>query len=87
MGQGGNVWEWNETLIGSYRGLRGGSFYGSGYFGLDVTLHASSRYSYYPTDESYRIGFRVSEVPEPATMAILMLGGIGILRRRKCVRG
>ena len=82
MGQGGNVWEWNETLIGSSRGLRGGSFFDIGYF-----LHASSRIDDNPTREFYGIGFRVSEVPEPATMAILMLGGIGILRRRKCVRG
>ena len=84
MGQGGNVWEWNETLIGSYRGLRGGSFGYSGFY-----LHASSRkkLDIFPSNEGYFIGFRVSEVPEPATMAILMLGGIGILRRRKCVRG
>ena len=83
MGQGGNVWEWNETLIGSYRGLRGGSFY----FIVDYPLLASTRYDYPPSFEFTFIGFRVSEVPEPATMAILMLGGIGILRRRKCVRG
>jgi len=61
--------------------MRGGSFY------TDVgDLHASVRYGYDPTLEYIDIGFRVSEVPEPATMAILMLGGIGILRRRKCAR-
>jgi len=78
--QGGNVWEWNEAIIsGSHRGLRGGSF---SYGGDD--LHASSRsYRDNPTYEGYVIGFRVSEVPEPATMAIFMLGGIGILRRRR----
>jgi len=80
--QGGNVWEWNEALIGSSRGVRGGSF---GDFG-DYYLHASFRICGDPTYESDTIGFRVSEVPEPATMAILMLGGIGILRRRKCAR-
>ena len=85
MGQGGNVWEWNETIIyGSYRGLRGGSFLKN-----DNYLHASFRnYFFSPTyEDDFSFGFRVSEVPEPATMAILMLGGIGILRRRKCVRG
>ena len=80
--QGGNVWEWNEAIInGSFRGLRGGSFGHNG-----DNLHASGRGSYYPTHEYGYIVFRVSEVPEPATMAVLMLGGIGILRRRKCVQ-
>jgi len=80
--QGGNVWEWNEAIIdGSCRGLRGGSFRDD-----DPDLHASYRNDGFPTYEGYWVGFRVSEVPEPATMAVLMLGGIGILRRRKCVR-
>ena len=80
--QGGNVGEWNEAIIGSYRGMRGGSFSGSD----DYYLHAAFRGYYSPTYEYYGLGFRVSEVPEPATMAILVLGGIGILRRRKCVQ-
>ncbi|MCU0782396.1 MAG: SUMF1/EgtB/PvdO family nonheme iron enzyme, partial [Akkermansiaceae bacterium] len=28
--QGGNVWEWNDAVYGSYRMLRGGSWYGIG---------------------------------------------------------
>ena len=79
--QGGNVWEWNEAFIESYRGLRGGSFIGYG-----SSLRAAYRIDSLPSLEVSVIGFRVSEVPEPATVAILMLGGIGILRRRKCVR-
>jgi len=79
--QGGNVWEWNEAILyGSVRGLRGASF-----DFLDVHfLSASHRYSgSSPVNEGGGVGFRVAQVPEPATMAILMLGGIGILRRRR----
>ena len=77
--QGGNVWEWNEAILyGSYRGLRGGSFYSVG-----INLHASVRSYGYPTDELDIIGFRVSEVPEPATIVMLALAGVGALRRRR----
>ncbi len=77
--QGGNVNEWNEAVIyGGYRGLRGGScYYNDGY------LHASNRWATSSTNEYNHVGFRVSEVPEPGTMALLALGGIGVLGRRK----
>jgi sulfatase modifying factor 1 len=80
--QGGNVWEWNEaSSSGSYRGLRGGSF-------DDNYLHASSGYALGPGYEDYYIGFRVSETPEPASLAVLALGAVGLLKRRRCgVRG
>lgn len=82
--QGGNVWEWNEAILNeATRGLRGGSFSG-GY--SDEALLASYRYDWgdaAPTLECYLVAFRVSEVPEPSTMAILTLGGIGMLLRRR----
>ncbi|GAG10088.1 unnamed protein product, partial [marine sediment metagenome] len=80
--QGGNVWEWNEALIGSSRGLRGGSF---NYY--DDSLHASHRGYSDPSGEYGLFGFRVSEVPEPATLTLLTLGGLAILRRRRSCGG
>ena len=38
---------------------------------------------YDPTFEYNDIGFRVSEVPEPASMAVLAVGGLALLKRRK----
>jgi len=82
--QGGNVWEWNESVVYegsdySYRGLRGGSFIDNG-----GSLHASVRVdSFDPAIEGYTVGFRVSEVPEPGSMAVLALGGIGMVVRRR----
>jgi len=77
--QGGNVWEWNEALSGPYGGvLRGGAFNYP-----VVTLLASARRSSSPTREDGTIGFRVVQVPEPATLSLLTLGGLALVRRRK----
>jgi formylglycine-generating enzyme required for sulfatase activity len=81
--QAGNVWEWNEAIpyqdvTLASRGLRGGSFYSS-----YEALFAGSRFgSAWPTDEGIGFGFRVAEVPEPATLALLALGGLAVLKRR-----
>ncbi len=77
--QGGNVWEWNKSILyGPYRGLRGASFER-----FYLNLLAANRYYGYPTDEEYYVGFRVSEVPEPATFGMLVIGGLALLSRRK----
>jgi hypothetical protein len=36
-----------------------------------------------PALESYGIGFRVSQVPEPASLGILGFGMVGLLARRR----
>ena len=79
--QGGNVWEWYEAVSYSqFRGERGGSF--SSY---DGDLLASGRtYGDYPTYECVSVGFRISAVPEPCSAVLLLLGTVGILRRRSC---
>ncbi len=83
--QGGNLWEWNESVVnsgGSYgvRGVRGGGWQDdSGY------LQASYRSYHWPTAENGHIGFRVASVPEPGSITLLVFGAVaGLLwwRRR-----
>jgi len=85
MGQGGNVWEWNETAYdgsnntaGETRELRGGAW--SSNSGL---LDASYRLNYNPTNESSIVGFRVASVPEPSTGLLVLLGLSGLLLKRR----
>ncbi len=85
MGQGGNVWEWNETAYdgmnntaGENRVLRGGSwYYSSSYLG------ASYRFIDIPSIEDIDYGFRVASVPEPSTGLLVVLGLSGLLLRRR----
>ena len=88
MGQGGNVWEWNESafdgandLTTEDRSVRGG--------GRDNTandLRSTDRGIAVPYLEDNNIGFRVASVPEPSTYALLLITGAGALwwaRRRR----
>ena len=74
---GGNVWEWNEALIGSYRGFRGGSCSDS----HDVSSSSVSNLP--PLSEDSDVGFRVASVPEPCSLVLLGLGGLTLMRRRR----
>lgn len=76
--QGGNVWEWNNAVISSSRGLRGGSW------GFNAfSLASSSRLGNDPSSEVSSIGFRLASVPEPSSLVLTALFGAGLVCRRK----
>jgi formylglycine-generating enzyme len=87
--QGGNVWEWNETavggiLLGTDRRLRGGSFEMDSFV---VELHASFDHRYAdPSGEGYTLGFRVASIPEPITLLLGCLAGVGLFWQKRLLR-
>jgi formylglycine-generating enzyme required for sulfatase activity len=78
--QGGNVYEWDEAIIGvGARGLRGGSYRSEA-----GSLAASVRDSLAASLEDDRTGFRVAAiVPEPGTGLLLFAGLVGFAGWRK----
>lgn len=100
MGQGGNVWEWNEnTYYGNndnayVRELRGGSWEQS-WDNSDTSFLMDSSNRHFYSNEStleggngdyFLFGFRVAMIPEPSSLSLLALGGVVVaLRKRKRV--
>lgn len=64
--QGGNVWEWNESIIRPSPSLTGRGLRGGSWFSGSLSMHADNRTPFDPTFENTITGFRVaSRVPEP----------------------
>jgi formylglycine-generating enzyme required for sulfatase activity len=80
----GNVWEWNETK--PYDSIPDRGFRAGSYLDIDNILASSFRGYYGPFIENDGVGsvfgFRVAEIPEPATILLLTLGGL-VFRKRK----
>jgi len=88
--QGGNVWEWNESIVAqtsenTWHGMRGGAFNHRTVGNDSGDLHASCRSANYTDSGPINTGFRVSYVPEPSSIIALLGGLVGFLgiRRRR----
>lgn len=80
----GNVNEWNETLIvypeDSYPGVRGGNFDTPDYHPEHLSLAFRAASNHFNQDDT--LGFRIASVPEPATLSLLLIGGLTLVRRK-----
>lgn len=76
--QGGNVWEWNDAVVGSSRGMRGGSWALQ-----EVNLRSSTRNSQGPTAEIPSLGFRIAMIPEPNVVGLMTVGIALLAWKRK----
>ena len=87
MGQGGNVWEWNESAFDGANNLssEGRAFRGGGWLTTELNLRSSLRFDSGPSFEFGNFGFRVASVPEPSTYVLVLLGAgaVYLWKRRK----
>lgn len=60
--QGGNVWEWNDSVIGNSRGLRGGAW---NYDHILIQATYGNAYTVSPADELKNVGFRLAATAAP----------------------
>jgi len=71
---GGDVWQWEETNTAGYgvfRGLCGDSF-----AGFAAQLNSGAGSFALPSFQHFDYGFRVAEIPEPGSLA--MLAGVAL---------
>lgn len=74
--QGGNVREWTDTLsiAPPYRVMRGGGYWSATSYLASLTREGA------PPDTEGGMGFRLAYIiPEPSTVMLLVLGGLGCL--------
>jgi formylglycine-generating enzyme required for sulfatase activity len=90
MGQGGGVWEWNETAYdgtndtaGENRVLRGASWQDNGIYRDASYLRSENPSNGLGNLGGYTFGFRVAMIPEPSSLSLLALGGVVVALRRR----
>lgn len=85
MGLGGNVWEWGESEydLGNDSPWSGRDVRGGVWDGTSFHLSASFRILDSPSIEELFFGFRVASIPEPSSLLLGLLGGVGVLGRRR----
>ena len=81
--QGGDVSQWTEMkwFGGAQRGAQGGFYRGSSNAMLSASTGSQS-----PGLNDFTIGFRIVQVPEPASTFVLGMGACLALARRKLKR-
>lgn len=89
MGQGGNVWEWEETEYdmvndspSSDRGSRGGDWKHR----HSPSIQAWARLELDPSYNGSNFGFRIASIPEPSTLLLGALAAAALLVRRRSLR-